>query len=69
MECLREVTEWESPTPNHTYVLNKAGKCLAYRKVGGDIQVFVKPMMFDKKRRKFQKVVDTELLDAILHIS
>lgn len=68
MECLQEVTEWESPTPNHTYVLNKGGKCLGYRKASGDVQVFAKPMRFEKRYRKFQKVVDTELLDAILQV-
>ena len=66
MECLQEVTEWDTPTPNHRYVLNKGGKCLGYRKTSGEIQVFAKPFMFDKKHRKFQKVVDTELLDAII---
>jgi hypothetical protein len=65
MEVILETTEWD--TPNHTYVLNKAGKLVGYRKATtGEICVSKRPLMFDKKRRKFKKVVDKELLDAIL---
>ena len=69
MECLRETTDWADNTPNHTYVLNKGGKCLGYRKLNdGSVHVFAKPMMFDKRRRKFQKVVDKELVECIMQV-
>jgi membrane protease subunit (stomatin/prohibitin family) len=69
MEVLLETTEWADNTPNHTYVLDDAGKLVGYRKSTGEIQVFTKPMRFDKRLRKFKKVVDKELLDAILYIT
>jgi hypothetical protein len=65
MEIIQEVTEWEFP--NHTYALNKGGKAIGYRKASGQIQIFSKPMMFDKKNRKFKKVVDKELEGAIIN--
>ena len=68
MEVLLETTEWEGNTPNHTYVLNNAGKLVGYRKVSGEIVVSKKPIFFDKKHRKFKKVVDKELVDAILSV-
>ena len=64
METLLEVTDdWktEYTVPCHTYLLNNGGKCVAYRRASGEINVFAKPLMFDKKRRKFKKVVDKEL--------
>jgi len=66
MEILLEVTEWPDGTPNHTYALNKGGKMVGYRKVTGEIVVSKKPVMFDKKYRKFKKVVDKELEGAII---
>jgi len=67
MEVIQEITKWEDNTPNHTYVLNEGGKCVAYRKASnGEIQVLAKPMRFEKRFRKFKKVVDNELVDAIL---
>lgn len=69
MEVIREITEWADNTPNHTYVLNDAGKLVGYRKASGEIVVSKKPIMFEKRYRKFKKVVDKELQDAILYIS
>ena len=66
MEVILETTDWD--TPNHTYVLNDAGKLAGYRKASGEIVVSKRPLMFDKKRRKFKKVVDKELVDAILNV-
>ena len=64
LECLLETTE---DLRSHTYLIDKdAGKMLAYRKDTGELQVFSKPLSFGKKYRKFKKVVDKELLDAIL---
>jgi len=41
----------------HTYYLNSDGKLVAFKKDGEDeIKTFSKPLMFDKKRRKFKKV-------------
>lgn len=41
----------------HTYYLNSDGKLVAFKKDGEDeIKIFSKPLMFDKKRRKFKKV-------------
>lgn len=70
LEVLKEVTEWEDNTRNHTYLVDTVkDKALAYRKDSGEIQVFGKPMTFSKRYRKFKKVVDKELQDAILYIS
>ena len=67
LQCLKEVTEWEDNTRNHTYAIDTAtDKAVGYRKDTGEIQVFKKPLRFEKKLRKFKKVVDTELLDAII---
>ena len=68
MEILKEITAWEDNTPNHTYVLNDGGKAVAYRKASGEIQVFAKPIRFEKRYRKFEKVVDKDLIDAIVCI-
>jgi hypothetical protein len=68
MQVILETTEWADNTPNHTYALNDAGKLVGYRKVSGEIVVSKKPVFFDKKHRKFKKVVDKELVDAILNV-
>ena len=50
----QEVTDWD--IPNHTYML-KNGKCLGYIKNGTDELIeFSKPLFFDGKRRKFNKI-------------
>ena len=70
LQCYKEITEWEDNTRNHTYLVDEAkDKAIAYRKDSGEIQVFKKPMTFSKRYRKFKKVVDKELQDAILYIS
>lgn len=54
VEVLREKTEGFQP---HTYYLNEAGKCVAYKKSGGEnIKVFIKPLSFSKSYRKFDKI-------------
>jgi hypothetical protein len=59
MEAIREITTWEDNTPNHTYLLNKAGRCIAYIKQGTTDTIKIKNprgMAFYKTRRKFEKV-------------
>ena len=67
LQCFKELTEWEDNTRNHTYLVNTdTDKAVAYRKDSGEIQVFKQPLTFAKKGRKFKKVVDKELQDAII---
>jgi len=56
--ALRETTVWDMDyQPNHTYFLNEAGKCTAYIKKGTETIVYKeKPMSFDKRGRKFEKI-------------
>ena len=61
MEAIQETTVWEDSTPNHTYLIVN-DKAVAYRKTSGEIKVFAKPMRFEKRYRKFKKVVDNELV-------
>jgi hypothetical protein len=68
MQVILETTEWADNTPNHTYALNDAGKLVGYRKSSGEIVVSKKPIFFDKKHRKFKKVVDKSLVDAIINV-
>jgi hypothetical protein len=44
--------------PNHTYILNPAGHCVAYVKQGtSEVIEFKNPLkQFSKSRRKFKKV-------------
>ena len=58
MEYLQEVTDWGDNTPNHTYIVNKAGQLAGYIKVGTTEEImFKKPMkQWSKARRKFLKV-------------
>lgn len=59
MIYLLEITEWSDNTPNHTYIFKdkKSAKCLGYIKNGtSEIQMFVKPLSFDKKKRKFKEI-------------
>lgn len=57
MRAFREVTVWEDNTPNHDYVLNDAGKVVAYRKGGTDVwEFFTKPLPFSRSYRKFQEL-------------
>ena len=51
-----EVTDWEFP--NHTYLLNDAlDKCFGYIKASnGEKTMFEKPLKFDVRNRKFNKI-------------
>ncbi len=53
---LKEVTQWE--WPNHTYILNKAGHCVAYiKRETTKVITFDHPKkQFSKTRRKFIEV-------------
>jgi hypothetical protein len=55
-DLLLEVTDWEYP--NHTYLhRGKDGKIYGYIKSGTtDMEMFKKPMMFYKSKRKFKKL-------------
>lgn len=56
-KILKEITKWEVPTPNHTYFVDtKTGKCIGYKKSGGEPQFFIKPKNFDTRYRKFVKL-------------
>jgi hypothetical protein len=59
LQILKEITVWDKvdyTVPNHTYAVNDAGKCVAYKKAGSDhVHVFSKPRMFSKSYRKFVK--------------
>ena len=56
-EVLLETTVWPDNTPNHAYVLNDAGKMVAYYPMGDfkNLVEFKKPLPFYKSRRKFKK--------------
>ena len=57
MRVFREVTVWEDNTRNHDYVLNDAGKLVAYRKAGTESwKTFTKPLPFSRSYRKFQEL-------------
>lgn len=57
MQILKEITEWEIPTPNHVYAVNDAGKLVAYMREGtNEWLLFEKPRMFDRRYRKFIKL-------------
>jgi hypothetical protein len=72
IEVLLETTDdWkvDYTVPCHTYVYDTTkGKALGYRKSTGEIHKFAQPLSFSKSKRKFKKVVDKELLDAILYV-
>lgn len=57
MEAVREITEWKSDVqPNHVYLLD-GSKMVAYMPWGkGAPFYFKKPMGFDRKGRKFEKL-------------
>ena len=57
MKIYREVTVWEDNTPNHDYVLNDAGKVVAYRATGSEVwKTFTKPLPFSRSYRKFKEL-------------
>lgn len=58
MRAFQETTKWRFS--NGTYLLDKE-RLVAYRTDSGNIQVFTRPLMFDRKGRTFQRVTDNEL--------
>jgi hypothetical protein len=59
MEILKEITQWDVAyrQPNHTYLVNKKGRVIAYAKWhSNEIQIFKSRQTLDKRYRKF--VVD-----------
>tara|TARA_Y100000389_G_C17305846_1_gene435355 strand:- start:209 stop:394 length:186 start_codon:yes stop_codon:yes gene_type:complete len=54
VEILKEKTVGFQP---HTYYLNQAGKCVAYKKHDTEeVKEFIKPLSFSKSYRKFEKL-------------
>lgn len=62
LRAFKEITEWEVPTPNHTYILNDQGHLVGYIKTGTkDYIELSKPMkLFSKSRRKFVELKPVE---------
>ena len=58
MKYLKEVTVWDSPVPNHTYMVNDKGWLAGYIKQDTTEEiVFSKPMKtWSKSNRKFIEV-------------
>jgi len=58
---LKEVTEWATDIPNHTYlVVDSKDKMLGYIRAGKKkLEMFKKPLPFDIRRRKFKEVKNT----------
>lgn len=52
---LKEITEWDEPIPNHTYIFNEKNQNVGYIKTGTTESIFyAKPStLFSKSRRKF----------------
>ena len=52
---LKEVTEWEDSTPNHTYIFNEKNQNIGYIIAGTKMEIFYKKpsALFSKARRKF----------------
>ena len=55
-QILKETTKWDGDVaiPNHTYVLNRASKCIAYAPLHGELITLNTPVNFTKTRRKFE---------------
>lgn len=68
MEALKEITKWdtEGKIPNHTYLINDAGKMVAYRDtITKTVRFFDKPLSFDRRYRKFVPV-SLDLFEEVL---
>jgi len=64
MEVIREITKWKYD--NHDYMINDDGKLIAFRRASEtEWQKFKKPMFFDKRYRKFNKLneVPTDFIE------
>ena len=55
---LKEITKWDDPIPNHTYIFNEKNQNVGYIKVGTTEEIFyAKPsVLFSKSRRQFVEV-------------
>ena len=58
MQYLKEITVWDTPVQNHTYIVTDGGTLAGYTKQGTTEEImFKKPMkQWSKSRRKFEKV-------------
>lgn len=58
MKAIKEITKWDDCLiPNHTYLINDAGKMVAYRDTRTkEVRFFNKPLSFDQRYRKFVPV-------------
>jgi hypothetical protein len=63
-QVLQEVTKWDFP--NHIYVLNSAGKAVAFCSKENGWKIFKIPYMFEKTRRSFKRI-DVELPSELLN--
>ena len=62
---LREITQWDTNTLNHTYKVSGAGKLLGYWPRQGDDYVELSgKMRFDRARRKFETMAEEAEKDA-----
>jgi hypothetical protein len=59
MQYLKEVTVWDTPVQNHTYIVDDKNWCVGYIKNGTTEEIiFSRPMkQWSKSYRKFEKVV------------
>lgn len=57
MQYLKEVTVWDTPVQNHTYIVDNDGNLAGYIKQGTTEEIiFSAPMkQWSKSRRKFEK--------------
>lgn len=58
VQALKETTADLLP---HVYYVNDDGKLAAFEPVGGERVVYTKPMKFEKRYRKFEKLGTVEL--------
>jgi hypothetical protein len=67
LKALKEITVWdkcEYNVPNHTYLINKSGKMVAYRKEHTkEWFTPAKPIMFERTRRKFVTLPNSHIED------
>jgi hypothetical protein len=58
MKYLKEITEWDTDIPNHTYIVNEKTELVGYIKTGTKEEIIFKSPMkqFSKSRRKFIQI-------------